>query len=85
MRLNYSFLIQNTSEFCFTQALDHRAERPERSDFMNNGSLFSHYAAPGSRKPPYFAPGFFLFSGAGLIKVKILLNLSDHLLLTRLP
>jgi hypothetical protein len=38
-----------------------------------------------SRKMPFLRQDFSCFQGRGVIKVKILLNLSDYLLLTRLP
>jgi hypothetical protein len=44
--------------------------------------LLSGHSLPSAG---FFAAGFFLFSAAGLMKVKILLNLPDCPLLTRLP
>ena len=63
------------------QTLDPGLRRVDDFDTRGLGEVIE-YPRPS---PRFFATGFFLFCAAGLIKVKILLNLPGYLLSTRLP
>jgi hypothetical protein len=92
----YSFMSQITSNFCFGQVASELGLRICVPRCVPYCATEPHSSAPSPPVLPSEAYGsnqsaefvvtrFFLFSAAGLMKVKILLNLPDCLLLTRLP